>query len=87
MSLIGLYFHIEEKWTKKTTHEGKPWTGPLQYENPDKQLMMLPSDLALLADPNYKKYVALYAKDEELFFKNFASAFGKLLELGVDFQH
>lgn len=26
---------IEEKWTEKKTHQGKPWTGPKQYENSD----------------------------------------------------
>jgi cytochrome c peroxidase len=29
--------------------------------------------------------VELYAKDEDLFFKDFAAAFSKLLELGVSF--
>lgn len=43
------------------------------------------SDLALLADPEFKKCVEMYAKDEELFFKDFAAAFAKLLELGVPF--
>lgn len=47
--------------------------------------MMLPSDLALLADPEFKKWAELYAKDEGKFFKDFASAFSKLLELGVPF--
>ncbi|PNH10843.1 hypothetical protein TSOC_002340 [Tetrabaena socialis] len=31
------------------------------------------------------KWVTLYAKDDEAFFKDFAVAFGKLLELGVPF--
>ena len=31
--------------------------------------MMLPSDLALIEDPAFKKYVELFAKDEDLFFK------------------
>ena len=39
---------IEEKWTLKTAHNGKPWTGPVQYEDPTGKLMMLPSDIALL---------------------------------------
>jgi len=47
--------------------------------------MMLPSDLALIQDPQLKKYVELYAKDEDAFFKDFAKAFSKLLELGVPF--
>jgi cytochrome c peroxidase len=47
--------------------------------------MMLPSDIALIADPEFKKWVEVYAKDEDRFFKDFASAFSKLLELGVPF--
>lgn len=47
--------------------------------------MMLPTDIALIQDPEFKKYVIEYAKDEEKFFKDFAKAFEKLLELGVPF--
>ena len=47
--------------------------------------MMLPSDLALVNDPKFKPFVEIYAKDSELFFSDFAYAFSKLLELGVDF--
>ena len=65
------YFRLllEEKWTLKKKHEGKPWKGPAQYETKDGALMMLPSDLALIEDPAFKKYVELFAKDEDLFFK------------------
>ena len=79
------YFNmlLNEKWTPKKTHEGKPWKGPMQYESADGSLMMLPADLWLLEDKEFKKYVELYAKDEETFFKDFAGAFSKLLELGV----
>jgi Catalase (peroxidase I) len=49
------------------------------------KLMMLPSDIALIHDPVFRKYVEAYAKDEDLFFKDFAKAFAKLLELGVTF--
>ncbi len=68
---------VSEKWTKKI------WTGPEQYENPDGDLMMLPSDMALLWDPEFAKYVKLYAKDKDAFFNDFSKAFGKLLDLGV----
>ena len=47
--------------------------------------MMLPSDIALVQDAELKKVVELYAKDEDLFFKEFSSAFSRLLELGVPF--
>jgi len=82
------YFRLllEERWSPKMTHNGKPWTGPDQYEDSTGKLMMLPSDLVLIQDPDFKKIVEIYAKDEDVFFKDFAKAFSKLLELGVPFQ-
>jgi hypothetical protein len=47
----------------------KKWNGPLQYEDRSGELMMLPGDMALLWDRKFKKYVELYAKDEDTFFK------------------
>ncbi|CEM27536.1 unnamed protein product [Vitrella brassicaformis CCMP3155] len=81
------YFRLlmEEKWSPKKTHEGKKWTGPLQYEDPTGELMMLPSDIALIQDKEFKRWVEVYAKDEDRFFKDFARAFKKLTELGVSF--
>lgn len=77
----NLYFQDlkSTKWRKK-----KNFT-PLQYEDPSGELMMLPADMALLWDKGFRKYVDLYAKDEEKFFEDFAAAFSKLLELGVKF--
>ncbi|GFR40346.1 hypothetical protein Agub_g890 [Astrephomene gubernaculifera] len=78
----NLYFQelLNNKWRKKK------WDGPLQYEDAKTgTLMMLPSDLALLGDRTFKKWVSLYAKDQDAFFKDFSVAFGKLLELGVPF--
>jgi len=75
---------VEEKWTLKKTHQGKPWTGPVQFESPDGALMMLPADLALVQDAEFRKYVEAYAKDEAKFFADFAAAFGKLLALGCN---
>eukprot|EP00957_Ditylum_brightwellii_P116811 8909089-Ditylum_brightwellii.AAC.1 len=43
------------------------------------------SDMVLIKDPEFRKIVEIYAKDEDEFFKDFASAFSKLLELGVSF--
>ena len=76
---------IEERWSPKLTHNGKPWTGPDQFEDSTGKLMMLPSDIVLIKDPEFKKYVEMYANNEDLFFKDFAKAFAKLLELGVPF--
>jgi len=73
------FFHelLNNKWVKKN------WNGPEQYEDEaTKELMMLPADLALLQDPKFKGYVVQYAKDEDLFLKDCAAAFSKLLGLG-----
>tara|TARA_B110000259_G_scaffold72248_1_gene85014 strand:+ start:9451 stop:9609 length:159 start_codon:yes stop_codon:yes gene_type:complete len=44
---------------------------------------MLPSDIALIEDKKFKKYVLEYAKDQKAFFTDFASAFEKLETLGT----
>jgi len=67
---------LDNTWTVRK------WNGPEQYQDKEKALMMLPADLALVKDPQFKKYVEMYAKDEDLFFKDFAKAFQKLEELG-----
>lgn len=81
------YFRLllEERWSPKLTHNGQPWTGPDQYEDATGQLMMLPSDIALIKDPDFKKWVEIYAKDSDRFYADFSKAFSKLLELGVPF--
>ncbi|KAJ3406409.1 hypothetical protein CcCBS67573_g01073 [Chytriomyces confervae] len=72
---------LDLKWKKRDWDD---WTGPEQYmEEGPEQLMMLPTDMALLWDPHFKKYVQVYARDQDLFFADFADAFGRLLELGV----
>jgi len=61
----------------------KEWNGPMQFEDPSGKLMMLPSDIALIQDKKFREYVKMYAKDKDLFFKDFAAAFVKLEELGT----
>jgi cytochrome c peroxidase len=46
---------------------------------------MLPTDMALVKDKEFKKHVDRYAKDSDVFFTEFSDAFVKLLELGVPF--
>jgi len=81
-SFTNEYFRelLENKWTLKK------WDGPLQYEDPTGELMMLPADMIFIQDPTFKKYVEIYAKDQDRFFKDFSKAFQKLEELGVPFQ-
>jgi len=70
---------LKRKWSERK------WNGPKQYEDESKKLMMLPGDLALVQDPEFKKWVEKYAEDEELWHADFAKAFKKLIELGVKF--
>lgn len=49
-------------------------------------LLMLPSDVALLRDAEYARWVRAYAASRVLFFQQFAAAFARLLELGVAFD-
>jgi len=71
----------DTKWVKKK------WRGPEQFVNDNGgEISMNPADLAFLSDPKFKKFVDLYADNEQKFFDDFAKAFGKLLELGVKFK-
>jgi len=70
---------LEEQWT-----ENKTYTKARQFQDKSGDLMMLPADLALIQDPAFKKHVEAYAKDEKLFFKDFAAAWTKLMELGCN---
>lgn len=78
LSFSNLFFKelLDNKWTEKK------WGGPKQYEDPKGRLMMLPTDIELRDDPEFRKWAELYKKDEEAFFKDFAAAFKKLTELG-----
>lgn len=71
---------LSEKWVEKK------WNGPKQFVDAKTgELMMLPTDLALLSDPIFKKQVEAYANDGAAFSKDFAAACVKLFELGVKF--
>jgi len=62
----------------------RQWDGPLQYEDVlTGELMMLPTDLCLKTDPQFRVWAEKYANDEQLFFNDFAAAFSKLLHLGA----
>ncbi|KAG5060960.1 hypothetical protein JHK87_001989 [Glycine soja] len=52
-----------------------------------KDLLKLPTDKALVEDPNFRKYVELYAKDEDAFFADYATSHKKLSELGFIFRN
>jgi len=61
----------------------KQWEGPFQYEDPSGELMMLPTDIALIQDEKFRPFVEMYAKDQDLFFRDFAQDFSKLLSHGA----
>jgi len=44
--------------------------------------MMLPTDLALKSDPEFRKWSDIYYKDSDRFMKDFGAAYKKLTELG-----
>lgn len=69
LTLNRLFPATQNSWSPKLVHNGKPWTGPDQFEDSTGQLMMLPVDIALMAEPAFKKWVDIYAKDENKFFK------------------
>ncbi|KAF4551722.1 Cytochrome c peroxidase-like protein [Elsinoe fawcettii] len=72
---------LEEKWSYRK------WDGPKQFQDvASKSLMMLPTDMVLIKDGEFRPHVERYAKDNEAFFKEFSDVFLKLLELGVPFQ-
>eukprot|EP00912_Choanoflagellata_sp_UC4_P001132 UC4_evm4s704 len=70
---------LEEEWEPVTIEK----TGNKQFlDKKTKQLMMLPTDLALRDDKEFRKYVDLYAADIERFHADFSKAFTKLQENG-----
>ncbi|CAL0311456.1 unnamed protein product [Lupinus luteus] len=68
------------------------WTrDPLKFDNSyfvellkadSKELLKLPTDKALVEDPKFRKYVELYATDEDVFLEDYAVSHKKLSQLG-----
>jgi hypothetical protein len=67
---------LELEWTVRE------WDGPKQFQDPSGELMMLPTDMALIEDEAFLPWVKKYAADEDAFKADFAAAFGKLISLG-----
>lgn len=72
------YFRLlfEDTWTPRK------WDGPPQMENKDKDLMMLSTDMAIVEDPEFRKYAEVYYKDSAKFESDFADACHKLFHNG-----
>jgi len=63
------------------------WDGPTQYRllfTRPESVMMLPTDIILKRDREFRKHVRKYANDQDEFFKDFAVTFDKLLTSGTD---
>ncbi|KAF9095419.1 heme peroxidase [Mortierella sp. AM989] len=72
---------LGRKWQERK------WSGPKQFEDKEsKSLMMLPADMAMAKDKEFRKWVEIYAKDSEKFFEDFAKVSQKLFELGCNFD-
>ncbi|KAF2872507.1 heme peroxidase [Massariosphaeria phaeospora] len=72
---------LEEKWS------WKKWNGPKQFEDvKTKTLMMLPTDMEIIKDKSFRAHAERYAKDNDVFFKEFSDAVLRLFELGVPFS-
>ena len=73
---------LSREWREKVLDNGVR-----QYihydEDAEEELMMLPTDLALIGDKAFRPWVELYAKDKDRFFADFSKVFAKLIELGI----
>ncbi|CAD6264995.1 unnamed protein product [Miscanthus lutarioriparius] len=72
---------FEGAWTKEPLKFDNSYFLELLSEESE-GLLKLPTDKALLSDPEFRRYVELYAKDEDAFFKDYAESHKKLSELG-----
>ena len=72
------------EWKPRVNDNGVAQFVYVDPEFPDDEpLMMLPTDMSLLADPEFNTWVRKYADDKELFFDHFSKVFAKLIELGI----
>ncbi|KAK0604675.1 hypothetical protein LWI29_018113 [Acer saccharum] len=72
---------FEGSWTEEPMiFDNSYFVELLKGESPG--LLKLPTDKALLEDPEFRRYVALYAKDEDAFLTDYALSHKKLSELG-----
>lgn len=70
---------LNKKWNKRA------WDGPEQYQDEETgELMMLPTDIALINDDSFRPHVERYAADSQVFFDEFAAAFAKLIANGSE---
>ena len=73
---------LGEDWRRKRLDSGVEQFVNVE-DDEEGELMMLPSDVALIEDPGFRPWVELYAERKDVFFDHFARVFAKLLELGI----
>jgi len=59
---------------------------PGKIDDDEPNQMMLPTDMILAWDPNFRAYLEMYAADEARLKDDFGRAFKKLTELGCGFS-
>ncbi len=61
----------------------REWDGEFQFTDVETEtLVMLPTDMALIEDDEFRPYAELYARDQDAFFNDFANAYARLMSLG-----
>jgi len=73
---------LNTKWEKVNLPNGNH-----QFNDPTRQIMMLPADMELVNDPDFKSWTVAYANDEDLFFHDFAAAYEKLVNFNLPTNH
>ncbi|GFY87912.1 ascorbate peroxidase 3 [Actinidia rufa] len=73
---------FEGAWTKDPLKFDNSYFVELLNKESEEGLLKLPTDKALVEDPKFRRYVEIYAKDEEAFFADYAASHKKLSELG-----
>jgi len=78
------YFRLllSEQWKKVKLASGVEQFISID-EDTGVELMMLPTDIALTDDKAFAPWVRKYAKDKDLFFRDFTTVFDRLMELGL----
>jgi len=70
-------------WTKNWNRFDNGYFQELVAAQQDAHLLKLPTDLALLEDPEFSQHVHRYAQDEKVFFEEYAAAHLRMSEVGV----